>query len=59
LWDKKIKLSKYLIWFKDNKNIKILWMFIVIDKLKIWNEVENVKKIGSVIYNLKIGKSFF
>ena len=43
MWDKKIKLSKYLIWFKDNKNIKILWMFIVIDKLKIWNEVGNVK----------------
>ena len=41
---KKIKLSKCLIWFKDNQNIKILWMFIVINKLKIWNEVENVKK---------------
>jgi len=39
----KIELSKYLIWFKDNKNIKIFWIFIIIDKLKIWNEVENVK----------------
>jgi len=51
---KKIKLSKYLIWFKDNKNIKNLWMVILIDKLKIWNEVENVKKkLDSIIYRFK------